>query len=135
MRIRWCAVGVIAVACTALAAAPAGAEEPVDPPEPRQTVGVETAAFPPIGASWLDTVTRYRLQSGLPPVTDEPSWAAGQLEHIDYLANTERVLRTGTYASAHTENPQSPWFTRDGAVAAASSNITIGTSLSERGIV
>jgi hypothetical protein len=109
-----------------MAALPAAAEDsPVVP----------TPAFPPLGATWLQTVNLYRAQSGLAPVTAEPAWMQGQTDHIEYLANTPYELRTGAFASAHTENPASQWSTADGAIAAAASNITIGSTEAERGLI
>lgn len=66
-------------------------------------------------SDWLGEVNAYRAASGLPPVTDNPSWDAGLLAHFNYLAKTPASYETGQYASAHTENPQSPYYTQAGA--------------------
>ena len=49
------------------------------------------------------------------------------------LANTPLEFRTGAYASAHTENPESPWYTTEGDAAGRSSDIGGGSS--ERGAI
>jgi hypothetical protein len=79
-------------------------------------------------ASWLQTVNYYRTSSGLAPVTEEASWSDGILKHLRYLANTPSALMTGAYASAHTENPASPWYTAEGDTAGRSSNIGGGAT-------
>ena len=65
MRVRWMAV--VVASSIALAALTAAAED---------SSGVGTPAFPPVEASWLETLNVYRAQSGLPPVVDEPTWVA-----------------------------------------------------------
>ena len=77
---------------------------------------------------WLGRVNYIRLGSGLPAVSDNPSWSAGILAHLHYLQLTPDSYRTGPHASAHTENPASPYYTPEGAKEAESSNITYGKS-------
>lgn len=77
---------------------------------------------------WLGGVNLYREGSGLPPVSDQPAWDAGIQHHLTYLADTPSDYQTGAYASAHTENPQSPYYTSDGAHEAASSNLITGAT-------
>src|SRR5215216_4715099 len=96
-----------AALCVALlagsSAAPVSAEpEPVAPIPVAPRVA---ASVVPPGATWIDTVNSYRNQSGLQPVVEEPAWTSGMNQHIRYLHDTPAALRTGQYASAHTENP------------------------------
>lgn len=75
-------------------------------------------------AGWLETLNWYRSQSGLPPVKENASWSAGIEAHLAYLANTPEKYRVGKYANAHTENPASPFYTREGDAAGRKSNLT-----------
>jgi len=62
------------------------------------------------GGTWLDLVNDYRAMAGLAPVVEEPSWSDGLAKHLTYLQQTPASFKTGAYASAHTENPASPWY-------------------------
>ena len=77
---------------------------------------------------WLAAVNHYSAASGVPVVTDNPAWTLGISHHLSYLHNTDLKYLTGEYASAHTENPASPYYTADGAAAGGSSNLTFGSS-------
>ncbi len=79
------------------------------------------------GPDWLVEVNRYRAAAGLDPVVSEPAWVTGLQHHFTYLDRTPASYRTGQYASAHTENPASPWYTSDGAAAGESSDLAYGT--------
>ncbi len=96
--------------------------------------GAAAIDVPPPTASWLETVNFYRASSGLAPVVEEPAWAQGAQEHASYLANTPVALRTGHYASAHSQNPESPYASPSGDAAARASNIASGTP-SERAAI
>ncbi|MEO1064557.1 MAG: hypothetical protein AAFZ07_24315 [Actinomycetota bacterium] len=73
-------------------------------------------------ASWLSVVNHHRLAAGLAPVEHEPAWLPGLEAHLTYLRDTPTRLRTGAYASSHTQNPASPWASADGEEAGRSSN-------------
>ncbi len=64
--------------------------------------------------AWLAEINRYRRAAGVAPLTNQPAWNLGLQHHIRYLANTPARYRTGDYASPHTENPASPYYTKDG---------------------
>jgi hypothetical protein len=78
--------------------------------------------------AWLATINYWRAATGLPPVTDNPAWDQGLLNHFIYLAKTPATYKTGQYASLHTENPASPYYTASGAKEAASSDLAPGAS-------
>lgn len=78
------------------------------------------------GTAWLDEINRYRVASGLKPVSEQPAWTAGIAAHLTYLARTPADLMTGRYVSAHAENPASPYYTQAGAHEAASSDLVEG---------
>lgn len=86
------------------------------------------------GTAWLDEINRYRVASGLEPVREQPSWTAGIVAHLTYLARTPAELKTSRYVSMHTENPASPYYTQDGAHEAAASNLAEGAG-SDRGAI
>jgi hypothetical protein len=98
-----------------------------------------TAIAPPLaqahaaGAApaWLVKVNQVRVASGLAPVTINNSWVAGIQAHLRYLALTPKSYMTGQYASIHTENPQSPYYTSDGATEANKSNLIEGAANGE----
>jgi hypothetical protein len=77
---------------------------------------------------WLATINYWRAATGLPPVTDNPAWDQGLLNHFIYLKKTPAQYMTGQYASLHTENPASPYYTASGAQEAASSDLAPGAS-------
>ena len=86
----------------------------------------QAATQPPSTIStqdWLGEVNYYRTGSRLQPVVDQPAWEQGIQDHLAYLARTPRQLFTGAYQSMHTENPESPYYTPDGAKEGASSNL------------
>jgi hypothetical protein len=74
-------------------------------------------------SDWLGEINAYRSASGLAPVTSNPEWVQGLEAHFTYLTKTPPSLMTGAYASVHTENPSSPYYTVAGAQAAASSDL------------
>lgn len=113
--VRALVAGVLVVAGLTSATGSTGAAAPLVP-------------LPPTTADWLTTMNAYRMQSGLAPVTENAEWTAGLRAHLTYLANTPADLRTGAYASAHTENPASPWYTPAGAAGGASSNLGGGSN-------
>jgi hypothetical protein len=86
------------------------------------------AAAPPANATWLQVMNWYRVASGLVPAVEEPSWTTDLQAHIRYLDLTPAGLRTGQYASAHTENPASPYATAGGLIAGQSSDLGGGRS-------
>jgi hypothetical protein len=75
---------------------------------------------------WLGEINRYGDAAGLTPVTDEPAWDVGIEHHLTYLEKTPAFYETDKYASAHTENPASPYYTTDGALEAESSDLALG---------
>jgi Cysteine-rich secretory protein family len=76
--------------------------------------------------SWLTEINQYRAATGLAPVTDNPGWDIGIEHHLAYLENTPAQYRTGNYASAHTEDPASPYYSTDGAAEAGYSDLALG---------
>lgn len=74
--------------------------------------GAASATVP----SWLAAVNAWWTASGRAPVTENAVWSSGIGVHLTYLARTPASDFTGAYASLHTENPASPYYTAAGAV-------------------
>ncbi len=79
-----------------------------------------------VSGDWLGEVNYYRLAAGLAPVANVSAWDQGIRSHLVYLAKTPASYLSGAYASLHTENPASPYYTAAGAKEAASSNLFYG---------
>ena len=77
-------------------------------------------------SDWLGEINKYRSAANLAPVSDQPAWDTGLAHHLTYLAKTPPSYFTGQYQSAHTENPQSPYYTPDGAQEASASDLLEG---------
>lgn len=77
---------------------------------------------------WLGRINEIRQGSQLPAVTENGAWSAGIAAHLNYLAQTPASYRTGAYASAHTENPASPYYSLEGDIEAGTSDLTSGSS-------
>ena len=77
---------------------------------------------------WLQLINGIRVANGLQPVVANDAWAADLQLHLTYLANTPPQYFTGAYASEHTENPASPYYTAAGAAAGSASNLGSGVT-------
>jgi len=71
--------------------------------------------IPSKDAGWLETLNYYRLSSGVEPVTENPIFSANAMKHSIYLAKSDPKFFTGIYENSHTENPESPYYTKEGA--------------------
>ena len=72
-------------------------------------------AVPSKDAGWLETLNYYRLSSGVEPVTENPISSTNAMKHSIYLAKSDPKYFTGIYENPHTENPESPYYTKEGA--------------------
>jgi hypothetical protein len=90
--------------------------------------GVATRSVEPPGPAWLDEINRYRAGAGLDPVSDQPGWDAGIVAHLTYVAKTPKAQVAGPYASLHTENPASNFYTADGSREAGRSDLFFGAT-------
>ncbi len=75
---------------------------------------------------WLDEINVYREAAGESAVADQSAWDAGIVDHLTYLADTPESYFTGQYASLHSENPASPYYTAAGAEEGESSDLILG---------
>ncbi len=72
--------------------------------------------------AWLSYLNSYRAIAGLPALTEDPTYSAGDYNHAVY------TVKTGVLA--HEENPSSPWYTPSGDLAAHNGNVMAGSSTS-----
>jgi hypothetical protein len=82
------------------------------------------------GPDWLAEINHYREATGLADVSDQPAWDLGLEHHLTYLEDTPLSYETGQYASLHTENPASPYYTPDGGAEAGYSDLLEGGAFS-----
>jgi len=76
--------------------------------------------------TWLAEINYYRTGAGLKPVASNAAWDQGIKNHLKYLQDTPPSLMTGQYASAHTENPKSKFYTKSGALEGSRSDLLLG---------
>jgi hypothetical protein len=89
---------------------------------------VPSRAFAVSETEWLGRINEIRQGSQLPAVGENGNWSAGIAAHLNYLAQTPASYRTGAYASVHTENPASPYYSVEGDREGRSSDLTSGSS-------
>ena len=75
---------------------------------------------------WLTEINYYRRAAAIPLVSANRSWIQGIKNHLRYMAKTPPRYLTGQYASLHTENPKSPYYTKSGAREAGASDLFEG---------
>jgi len=92
-------------------------------PAPAQAPAVAARA-----AAWLREINKYRRATSIPAVQPNAGWVVGIRNHLRYMARTPARYLTGQYVSLHTENPQSPYYTRRGAKEAAASDLFEGAA-------
>lgn len=78
-------------------------------------VAADSIAIPSKDASWLETLNYYRQSSQTDPVVENAAQSSAALKHSIYLAKTDPKYLTGQYENPHTENPESPFYTKEGA--------------------
>jgi hypothetical protein len=129
------ALGVALLVLVGASAADA-AQSPQLPEPLRSVVSGDNAQRPAPASSsstpdWVSTINYWRQAAGLTAVSDQPAWDLGIQHHLTYLENTPASFRTGQYASAHTENPSSPYYTSDGATEGGDSDLVLGGANSD----
>ena len=87
-------------------------------PTPRPT---PTPQRLPLG--WLARVNYYRDTANLPPLSEQPNWSEGNRLHARYMVKNDVI--------EHDEDPQRPWYTRQGQAAAQSSNLIVSYGVAE----
>lgn len=69
----------------------------------------------PTSDNWLERVNYLRSLANLPPVTNNPAWTQGAVEHSRYVVKNDQI--------GHVEDPNNPWYTTAGAEAGQSGNV------------
>ena len=90
--------------------------QPVSP----SPVHIETSLAASSG--WLDRLNVWRMTAGLPLLTENSAWSAGDLLHATYMVKNDLVT--------HYETPGVNLYTAEGDAAARNSNIEITSSTS-----
>jgi hypothetical protein len=93
------------------------------------------SAFAVAETDWLGRINEIRGDSGLASVSENPTWTAGILAHLNYLDQTPAEYETGAYASLHAENPASPYYTSEGAAEGGRSDLATCCSVSPVGAI
>jgi uncharacterized protein YkwD len=78
-----------------------------------------TASPPP--AHWLDAVNYYRQMAKLPAVSENTTYSSGDWYHARYMVKNDYL--------GHSEDPANPWYTPEGAQAAANSNAMVSSNV------
>ena len=81
---------------------------------------VHLAMVPSASTSWLDRLNLWRAGSGVPAVTENTDWSAGDYDHAVYMVQTGQVT--------HYELTTYPQYTAAGNTAAQNSNIYVSSS-------
>lgn len=81
---------------------------------------------PQAPAGWLSRVNHYRVMARVSLVTENLNLSKGDFAHARYLVkNFWELLKNGANLGAmmHEEDPSNPWYSREGFVAAKSSDV------------
>jgi hypothetical protein len=79
------------------------------------SIAASPVVVPSKDAGWLETLNYYRLSSDVEPVTENLILSANAMKHSIYLAKSDPKYFTGQYENPHSENPESPYYTIEGA--------------------
>jgi uncharacterized protein YkwD len=95
--------------------------EPTIEPTPEPTVEPTPEPTPVVtGPNWLRYANQFRLQGGLPLLTENSLWSIGSAEHSRYMA----LNNTAT----HVQEPDLAGYSPDGALAGLNGNIAMSGS-------
>jgi len=81
---------------------------------------VHVATAPTAGSSWLDRLNQWRIGTGLPTLTENTTWSAGDAAHALYMVKNGLVT--------HYETPGVRYYTTAGDLAAQHSNIQVSST-------
>jgi len=85
-------------------------------PTPTPTPTPTPIPTPPTSDNWLDRVNYLRSLANLPPVTNNPAWTQGEIEHSRYMVKNDQFT--------HFQDRNNPWYTPAGAEAGPNSNVS-----------
>lgn len=78
------------------------------------------ATIPVAGGGWLDRMNSWRASTGVPVLTEDPTWSQGDYNHAVYMVKNDLVT--------HYEASNLPYYTVAGDTAAQNSNIYVSSS-------
>ena len=81
---------------------------------------VHVATTPVAGSSWLDRLNQWRISTGVPTLSEDTTWSAGDAAHSLYMVKNNLVT--------HYETPGVPYYTVAGDTAARNGNIQVSSS-------
>lgn len=93
---------------------------PALPPTSAAPVQVPTTLA--ASGSWLTRLNLWRSNAGLPNLTENAAWSAGDYSHSVYMVKTGLVT--------HSEDPANPYYTAAGDAAARNGNIQVNSTTS-----
>jgi hypothetical protein len=81
---------------------------------------VELTTSPAASGSWLNRLNQWRSNAGVPSLSENPTWSAGDASHALYMVKNDLVT--------HYESVGVPYYTAAGDTAARNSNIQVSSS-------
>ncbi len=79
------------------------------------------ATSPSSGPAWLSYINSMRALGNLAPVTEDVTWSDGDWKHARYMVKNDLI--------AHEENTSLPYYTPEGAQAAASGDVMVHSDI------
>jgi hypothetical protein len=86
----------------------------------RATPADQLSTIPTAGGGWLDRLNLWRTTAGLPTLTENPTWSAGDYAHSLYMVKDDLVT--------HYETAGTPYYTAAGDAAARNGNIEVNST-------
>ena len=111
---------VVFFANSGVAATPTPAVTPIPSATPTATA-TPLPVTPPAAGDWRTYVNYYRAVAHLPGLSEEPAWSDGAWKHARYMVKNDVI--------GHTEDPGNPWYSPEGATAAANSNVMVSSDI------
>jgi len=102
---------------------PAAVPSPTPTTEPTPVVNAASPTIEAVGTDWLQFVNRFRASAGVPLLRENTAWSLDAFDHSRYMAYTGDL--------SHSQDVNSPYFSRAGMAAAENGNIAAGYSSSE----
>ncbi len=94
---------------------PSPSPNPNPSPSPSPNPSPSPSPNPPTSDNWLERVNYFRSLANLPPVTNNPAWTQGEVEHSRYVVKNDVIT--------HFEDRNNPWYTPAGDQAGQNGNV------------
>ena len=92
---------------------PTSTPDPTATPEPQPSPTLEA-----VGTDWLQYLNIFRTEANLPPLLENVNWSLDSAQHSRYMSYTGNLR--------HSQDANSPYFTRQGQTAGENGNIAAG---------